>query len=68
MWNSCHPARMATNTFTKKNPEAVALGRLGGLKGGPALVEKSDYSTQSAHKSSACCRTVWVAFSCLSGG
>jgi hypothetical protein len=27
-------------TISKKNPAAVALGRLGGLKGGPALAAK----------------------------
>ena len=27
---------MATDAKSKKNPAAVALGRLGGLKGGPA--------------------------------
>ena len=27
---------MATDTKSKKNPAAVALGRLGGLRGGPA--------------------------------
>jgi hypothetical protein len=27
---------MASDVKTKKNPAAVALGRLGGLKGGPA--------------------------------
>jgi hypothetical protein len=27
-------------TKSKKNPAAVALGRLGGLKGGPALAAK----------------------------
>ena len=27
---------MVINAKTKKNPAAVALGRLGGLKGGPA--------------------------------
>jgi hypothetical protein len=27
---------VANETLTKKNPAAVALGRLGGLKGGPA--------------------------------
>jgi hypothetical protein len=27
---------MASNAKSKKNPAAVALGRLGGLKGGPA--------------------------------
>jgi len=27
---------MATKSTTSKNPAAVALGRLGGLKGGPA--------------------------------
>jgi hypothetical protein len=33
--------RQNTNTDTKrKNPAAVALGRLGGLKGGPALAAK----------------------------
>jgi hypothetical protein len=32
---SCHDAGMA-KAKSKKNPAAVALGRLGGLKGGPA--------------------------------
>jgi len=32
---SCHPASMAIR-ISQKNPAAVALGRLGGLKGGPA--------------------------------
>jgi hypothetical protein len=31
---------MATKSKSKKNPAAVALGRLGGLKGGPALAAK----------------------------
>jgi hypothetical protein len=31
---------MATKLKTAKNPAAVALGRLGGLKGGPALAAK----------------------------
>jgi len=31
---------MATKTSSQKNPAAVALGRLGGLKGGPALAAK----------------------------
>ena len=31
---------MAAKTLPKKNPAAVALGRLGGLKGGPALAAK----------------------------
>jgi len=35
---SCHAAVMATKST--KNPAAVALGRLGGLKGGPALAAK----------------------------
>jgi hypothetical protein len=39
------PKRSSTNTITKivqseKNPAAVALGRLGGLKGGKARAEK----------------------------
>jgi len=29
-----------TDRYTAKNPAAVALGRLGGLKGGPARAEK----------------------------
>jgi hypothetical protein len=33
---SCHPVRMADNKKPSKNPAAVALGRLGGLRGGPA--------------------------------
>ena len=33
-------AGMAAKTLPKKNPAAVALGRLGGLKGGPALAAK----------------------------
>jgi len=32
--------RMANETKSGKNPAAVALGRLGGLKGGPALAAK----------------------------
>jgi hypothetical protein len=36
--HTCHPYGMATKS--KKNPAAVALGRLGGLKGGPALAAK----------------------------
>ena len=35
---SWQAAGMATKS--KKNPAAVALGRLGGLKGGPALAAK----------------------------
>jgi hypothetical protein len=31
---------MAHDAKPKKNPAAVALGRLGGLKGGPALAAK----------------------------
>jgi hypothetical protein len=31
---------MATKTKPNKNPAAVALGRLGGLRGGPALAAK----------------------------
>jgi hypothetical protein len=31
---------MANDAKSKKNPAAVALGRLGGLKGGPALALK----------------------------
>jgi hypothetical protein len=31
---------MATKAKPSKNPAAVALGRLGGLKGGPALAAK----------------------------
>jgi hypothetical protein len=37
-YGSCHAAVMATKST--KNPAAVALGRLGGLKGGPALAAK----------------------------
>jgi hypothetical protein len=33
---SCHAADMANDAKSKKNPAAVALGRLGGLRGGPA--------------------------------
>jgi hypothetical protein len=32
--SSCHAADMASDAKPKKNPAAVALGRLGGLKGG----------------------------------
>ena len=31
---------MAKDAKSSKNPAAVALGRLGGLKGGPALAAK----------------------------
>ncbi len=30
------PKRSSKNTGKRKNPAAVALGKLGGLKGGPA--------------------------------
>jgi hypothetical protein len=33
---SCHAADMASDAKSKKNPAAVALGRLGGLWGDPA--------------------------------
>jgi hypothetical protein len=33
---SCHAADMASDAKIKKNPATVALGRLGGLRGGPA--------------------------------
>lgn len=35
-------------TDTKKNPAAVALGRLGGLKGGPARAAKLSAKKRSA--------------------
>jgi hypothetical protein len=38
--NTCHAVGMATKSKPNKNPAAVALGRLGGLKGGPALAAK----------------------------
>ncbi|MEI6078656.1 MAG: hypothetical protein WCS94_23970, partial [Verrucomicrobiota bacterium] len=38
--DSWQDAGMAAKTLLKKNPAAVALGRLGGLKGGPALAAK----------------------------
>ena len=31
---------MASDTKSKKNPAAVALGRLGGLRGGPARAKR----------------------------
>jgi hypothetical protein len=34
------PKRSSKTTRKKKNPAAVALGRLGGLKGGPARMKK----------------------------
>jgi len=34
------PKRSSDKNSLKKNPAAVALGRLGGLKGGPARAEK----------------------------
>jgi hypothetical protein len=34
------PKRSLKTTSQKKNPAAVALGRLGGLKGGPARMAK----------------------------
>ena len=34
------PKRSRKKTRPKKNPAAVALGRLGGLKGGPARAKK----------------------------
>ena len=37
---------MAENASTEKNPAAVALGRLGGLKGGKARAEKLSASAR----------------------
>jgi len=34
------PKRSRNKSIPKKNPAAVALGRLGGLKGGPARMKK----------------------------
>ena len=34
------PKRLRKNAVQKKNPAAVILGRLGGLKGGPARMAK----------------------------
>jgi hypothetical protein len=39
---------MAIKKTPKKNPAAVALGRLGGLKGGPALAAKMTPSERQA--------------------
>jgi hypothetical protein len=39
---------MAIKKAPKKNPAAVALGRLGGLKGGPALAAKMTPSERQA--------------------
>jgi len=39
---------MATEAKFKKNPAAVALGRLGGLKGGPARAAKMTPEQRSA--------------------
>jgi hypothetical protein len=43
---------MSRSTGTKKNAAAVALGRLGGLKGGKALAKKltAEERTQSARR------------------
>jgi hypothetical protein len=43
------PMRSNTkNGKNRKNPAAVALGRLGGLKGGPALAAKLSPAERSA--------------------
>jgi hypothetical protein len=46
------PKRSSTTTHKRKNPAAVALGRLGGLKGGPARIAKLSAKGRSelAHK------------------
>jgi hypothetical protein len=40
MHNPNMPKRSSNNKIEKKNPAAVALGKLGGLKGGPARAKK----------------------------
>ena len=42
------PKRSRKLTQTKKNPAAVALGRLGGLKGGKARAERLSAKERSA--------------------
>jgi hypothetical protein len=39
---------MASDVKLKKNPAAVALGRLGGLRGGPALAAKMSPAQRKA--------------------
>ena len=39
--SSWHDSGMATKTKSKKNPAALALGWLGGLKGGPARTARA---------------------------
>jgi hypothetical protein len=46
----CHVADMANDVKSKKNPAAVALGRLGGLKGGKA---RAKVMTAAERKASA---------------
>jgi hypothetical protein len=42
------PKRSRTTTKQQKNPAAVALGRLGGLKGGKARIAKLSAKERSA--------------------
>lgn len=48
----------ASEQSPKKNPAAVALGRLGGLKGGPARAKKLS-SRQRAKIASKAAKTRW---------
>jgi hypothetical protein len=43
------PSLTRKNTKKKKNPAAVALGRLGGLKGGKARMALLSKKERSAH-------------------
>jgi hypothetical protein len=45
---SWHDPDMANDANSKKNPAAVALGRLGGLKGGKALAAKMTSAQRKA--------------------
>ena len=40
LWGTCLQSRPQPLTEDDKNPAAVALGRLGGKKGGPARAKK----------------------------
>ena len=54
-------SRMAKSTGREKNAAAVALGRLGGLKGGKALAKKltAEERTQSARRAAVARWSKW---------
>jgi hypothetical protein len=64
----CTSPRHQYDVNSIRNPQRRALEATPASKQENNQLGKRSHPAQSAHKSSACCNTVCVAFSCLSGG